>query len=397
MKPQLFLYIVGITALVGGFAQVMYTPILPQVQQELHTNHFLINLTVTLYTVTMAIMQSIIGPIVDQKGRKSVLLIGLIVFTTASLGCAFAHSVTQLLLLRIIQGIGGAVIPVVAIAVIGDLFEGKALIKSMGTFQLLLALSPALGPLIGGIIGGQWGMLGVFVFLGGAGLLLLIAVSAFLKETRPKSLEQKRFSLQGFVSVFQHRNGRALLRINFFQALSTMTLIVMLPGVFQRQFGMGAEGTGIAFLLMALSFMIAVRIGVSLQNKLGTARFFVYATWLNVCSYAFIGAASALSLSLLIIAFCIFGMTYGLSMPLPSTLISVWFQDHRGAANGALNIVRLMGTAAGPMVGTLLYMWQNNLVLFGSLMFMYGLSMWGSKQLMVKLYREKEVNEGVVY
>ena len=90
-------------------------------------------------------MQLIYGPLIDTKGRKSVLIPSLIISTIGSIGCAFSPNV-YLFLFRAVQAIGIAAIPVVSATIIGDLFEGKERGEAMSLYQMLLALAPAIGP-----------------------------------------------------------------------------------------------------------------------------------------------------------------------------------------------------------------------------------------------------------
>ncbi len=113
-KLHFILYVVCMSALLGSFAQNIYTPILPMIQTSFHTSLYLVNLTVSLFTFVLAIMQLIYGPLIDTKGRKSVLIPSLIISTIGSIGCAFSPNIYLFLFFRAVQAIGIAAIPVVA-------------------------------------------------------------------------------------------------------------------------------------------------------------------------------------------------------------------------------------------------------------------------------------------
>lgn len=70
MNAKKVLMLLGITILFGTFAQNLFMPILPAMQQEFQTSAFLVNLTISLFTVMLAVMQIVYGPLVDQYGRK---------------------------------------------------------------------------------------------------------------------------------------------------------------------------------------------------------------------------------------------------------------------------------------------------------------------------------------
>ncbi len=189
-KLTFILYVVCMSALLGSFSQNIYTPILPIIQASFHTSLYLVNVTVSLFTFVLAIMQLIYGPLIDTKGRKSVLIPSLIISTIGSIGCAFSANIYLFLFFRAVQAIGIAAIPVVSATIIGDLFEGKERGEAMSLYQMLLALAPAIGPLIGGYLGSINGHFSVFLFLSILGILLLIINISLLPETKPTVMKQ---------------------------------------------------------------------------------------------------------------------------------------------------------------------------------------------------------------
>ena len=90
-KLNFILYVICISALFGSFAQNIYTPILPMIQNSFHTS-LSCKCNSFTFTFVLAIMQLIYGPLIDTKGRKSVLIPSLIISTIASIGCAFRQT-----------------------------------------------------------------------------------------------------------------------------------------------------------------------------------------------------------------------------------------------------------------------------------------------------------------
>ncbi len=78
MKRQLVVYLVSLAAFLGPFTQTIYTPILPEVREAFATSSFLINLTISIFTFFLAMMQIVYGPLTDRKGRRTVLLGGIV-------------------------------------------------------------------------------------------------------------------------------------------------------------------------------------------------------------------------------------------------------------------------------------------------------------------------------
>ncbi|WP_260465518.1 MFS transporter [Stutzerimonas stutzeri] len=145
MSPRLLTFMVAFAAFLGPFTQTVYAPILPELGGALRTTPFLINLSISIFTLVLAFMQIIYGPLVDRSGRKRTLLAGLAIYIVASLGCFLADCIETLLAFRALQAVGIAAGAVVAVTVIGDRFEGAARGRAMGSFQMMVALGPVVG------------------------------------------------------------------------------------------------------------------------------------------------------------------------------------------------------------------------------------------------------------
>ena len=149
MNRNLLIYLVSFAAFLGPFTQSIYTPMLPEIQRHFHTSAFVVNLTISIFTLGLAAMQPVYGPLADIKGRRKVLLAGILIYTGASAGAAVSSSIWWLIFFRALQAVGIAAGSVIATTVIGDLFRDKRLGRAMGTFQMLVTFGPVAGPVIG--------------------------------------------------------------------------------------------------------------------------------------------------------------------------------------------------------------------------------------------------------
>ncbi|KAH8918974.1 MFS general substrate transporter [Atractiella rhizophila] len=110
---------------------------------------------VTAYLVTSTAFQPSFGRLSDIFGRKLVLLIGVIEFLLASLACALSQSMTQLIVFRAFQGIGGGNIMTLTYIIASDIVDLKNRGKYQGIFECVAAISNGLGPLLGGVFSEQ--------------------------------------------------------------------------------------------------------------------------------------------------------------------------------------------------------------------------------------------------
>ncbi|HUY01814.1 MAG TPA: MFS transporter, partial [Rhodocyclaceae bacterium] len=151
---------VSIAAFLGPFTQTVYVPSLVEIGGYLHANIVLVNLTISIFTIILALSSFIVGPLADARGRRAVLLPGLLAFVAGSLICLFASSYWAFLAGRVVQACGISTGSVVAAAVIGDLYAPQERAQAMNTYQLLVFLGPVFGPIVGGLVAGylhwQW-------------------------------------------------------------------------------------------------------------------------------------------------------------------------------------------------------------------------------------------------
>ncbi|MGZ6505394.1 MAG: MFS transporter, partial [Tumebacillaceae bacterium] len=266
MNPRLIVFLVSFAAFLGPLTQTIYTPILPEIQSDFQTSQFLINFTISIFTIILAGLQIVYGPLTDSKGRRTVLLPGIALYVLASIGCAYSTSIGMLLLFRSLQAAGIAAGSVVATTVIGDLFEGKMRGRAMGTFQMLVALGPVVGPVIGGFVGAHFGYHGVFWVLTVAGLLMFVANWRFLPETKPE-LPAQRFSLRNFTSILAEPTGTSVILLGFIQYYTFYNFLVFLPDILTKDYNFSAEKKGLLFLPMSLALVLGSFLGGRLQER----------------------------------------------------------------------------------------------------------------------------------
>ncbi|PDZ04917.1 MFS transporter [Bacillus cereus] len=370
-KLHFILYVVCISALLGSFAQNIYTPILPMIQGSFHTSLYLVNLTVSLFTFVLAIMQLIYGPLIDTKGRKSVLIPSLIISTIGSIGCAFSPNVYLFLFFRAVQSIGIAAIPIVAATIIGDLFEGKERGEAMSLYQMLLALAPAIGPLIGGYLGSINGHVSVFLFLSILAILLLIINISLLPETKPTVIKQPH-SKKNYWFILKNKTGFSITLIGFIQFCIYFCFLVFLPNILTNLFHLTASEIGLMFVPMSLSIMLGSYCFKLLQKRLTTKQALFITSFFNIICVTLFSFTYNINIPFIIIVTSLYGFSMGLSMPTHTTLLTEEFVQERATAIGMYNFIRYLGMGTGPLVGGLLLFNQSYFWIFflGAIMFL---------------------------
>jgi len=132
---------------------------LPDLERTLHTSLLELVWVILVYMIASTVLVLSAGRLSDQFGRKQAYIAGFLVFAVASLGAGFAANGTQLILWRILQGIGGAFLFANAAAIVTDSFPREQLGLAMGTNTMVAAVGLVIGPVLGGAlvaIGWHW-------------------------------------------------------------------------------------------------------------------------------------------------------------------------------------------------------------------------------------------------
>jgi EmrB/QacA subfamily drug resistance transporter len=153
----------------------------------------------TAYMLTSTVIVPIAGKLADLMGRRVIYVTGLIIFIVASALCGMSQNMTELILFRGLQGLGGGIMMPMAIIIIGDLFTGKQRAKWQGVFGAIFGLSSVIGPQVGGWIVDAWDWRWVFYINLPVGILAVILISIALPKH--KSTGKVKFDVPGIVTM----------------------------------------------------------------------------------------------------------------------------------------------------------------------------------------------------
>src|SRR3954467_12601340 len=156
---------------------------LPDLERSLHTTLLQLVWEILAYMIASTVLVLTAGRLSDLFGRKRAYVLGFAVFTVASLGAGFSADGTQLILWRILQGMGGAAIFSNAAALVTDAFPRNQLGLAMGTNTMVAAVGLVIGPVLGGAlveISWHW----VFWFNIPLGLAGTLWAASVLRETQ---------------------------------------------------------------------------------------------------------------------------------------------------------------------------------------------------------------------
>ncbi len=249
--------VLGSLSAIGPLSVDMYLPGFPAMAADLSTDIAHVGFSLTSFFAGISIGQIAYGPLMDRYGRKKPMLIGLIVFIIAALGCALSRSISTFVTLRFFLALGGCVGMVGSRAIVRDLFSGNEVARVLSALVMVFGVAPIVAPTIGGLVVRTLGWRFVFVILAAIGLAVLIALRWFLRESREAdasiSLHPKNVALE-YLGLFRepafvvYTFAGACTAAGFFAYISGSAFVYMdLLGFTETQFGWvyGANAVGL--------------------------------------------------------------------------------------------------------------------------------------------------------
>jgi DHA1 family bicyclomycin/chloramphenicol resistance-like MFS transporter len=176
--------------MLGPFSIDTYLPAFAGIATSLGATPVQMQQTLSAYLFGFAVLNLFHGALSDSLGRRPVILVGVAIFTLASVGCALSMTIGQLVFFRALQGMSAGAGMVVARAIIRDMFPPADAQRVMSQVTIFFGIAPAVAPLIGGWLFVGVGWHSIFWFLALISLLLWFAVWRLLPETLHTSMRQ---------------------------------------------------------------------------------------------------------------------------------------------------------------------------------------------------------------
>jgi MFS transporter, DHA1 family, multidrug resistance protein len=363
--------VLGALVALGPLTIDMYLPALPTIVADLGTTDAAVQLTLTGTLVGLALGQLLVGPLSDTFGRRRPLLVGVAVHVLASLLCLVAPNVAVLGGLRVLQGVGAAAASVVAMAIVRDLFVGRAAATLFSRLMLVLGVAPVLAPTIGGEVLRFTSWRGVFVVLAVLALLMILMAARAVPETLP-AVRRRPLGLRSTLRTY-----RGLLRDRTFVGLVLVAGLAMaglfgyVAGssfVFQEEFGLDEQQFGFLFGAGAIFLIGGTQLNAALLRWFEPRTILPAALGLAVVAGAVLVTLSVLEVGGLIgVLAPLWTVLFatGLVMPNAPTLALARHGEAAGTAAALLGAIQ-MGTGAvvSPVVGVL----GNDAVAMGTVM-----------------------------
>ena len=239
----------------------IYLPAMPLMAQDLHGNA---ELTITGFLMGFCVAQLIWGPLSDHFGRRLPLFIGMALFMIGSVGCALSTDISQIVFWRVFQALGACTGPMLARAMIRDLFSRTRAAQMLSTLMIIMAIAPIAGPLLGGQMIKFTTWHAIFWLLAVIGGMMFVSLF-WLPETLPQEKRGKASLPSACRNYYALLTNTTFMRFTLcltFYYVAAYAFITGSPFVYITYFGVEPQHYGWLFALNIVGLM-----GMSVINR----------------------------------------------------------------------------------------------------------------------------------
>ena len=353
MGPNwLFLVIMAALGMVGPFSIDTIFPAFAKMGPELGVSELALQQLISVYLLSFALMSLLHGPLSDALGRKPVIIGGAVLYIIASLGCAVAPNLAILLVFRAVQGLSAGAGQIISRAMVRDVYADEQAQRVMSHIAMIFGLAPAMAPIVGGWLLGAGGWRGIFWFLVGFGVLLLLAVIFLLPETHPAE-DRTRFDGRtlagGLLEVWRNRDGRRLAFTGMFNFAGMFLFISAAPMFVVNLLGRGEQDFWLLFVPMISGLVLGSWVSGLLAGRMNGRRLasLGYSISLvgGVINVAFALIPATARLPWIVMPFPIYSFGIAIAFPILTLAMLDLFPEVRGAASSVQSFVSLVANA----------------------------------------------------
>ncbi len=299
-----------------------------------------------IYALAQGIFQIPLGWASDRWGRKSVLVIGLALFSLGSVGCGLAHNISQLIIARVIQGTGA--VGSVALAALADLTRPTVRTQAFTVIGIAIGSSFMIGTLGGPLLAASLGLSGLFYILAALGFLAMILAATFFPEQRHSTQQEPPMA---FKPILFDGELRPIFIATFVLSFALNLFFFTYP-LSWTALGLEKAELWKVYLVIFMPSVLLVFPYMRRAEKRGRFRLPIFIGWFAATLGYGIYFFGAQYNFLLYLSGAAFFFGYSLYQPiLPAFLTQRIPQGGRGTATGVYTSFGFVGSSLGGMLG----------------------------------------------
>ncbi len=412
-KQNLIVFVLCITTLMSTLDSSIVNIGMPTIVQALHTNFAHMQWVILSYMLALTALIVGIGRIGDIFGKKKLYIFGIALFTISSFCCGLSLTIIELIVFRILQGIGGAILITSSFAIVGDAVPAEKVSNSIAAVTTMLPVGFALGPSIGGFLINIWGWRSIFFINVPLGIISFILTFQFPSVAPLQT--SKKFDIPGMLSltlalacfmmsitlsetqgvsitvllliagiilgiilfivienkvsvplvplkIFKNRIFTGSLIISIILYAVTNGYIFILPFYLEQARGVSTAIAGLILMAGPTGVALFTPLSVIAAKKFGTEKVMSFGILIICCNIIIMSQFDKQS-SIVLLAFILFlchGCFAFFQTPNNVYIMTLANSDQRGITSGLLNLARNMGMSVGTAVlGSIFYIFSK--------------------------------------
>ncbi len=348
--------LLGFLIAVGPVSTDMYLPAFPAIARDFH-NAAAPQYSLAAYFVGLAFGQMTQGAVSDRLGRRLPLLVGLAIYTLASIGCALCWDVQSFIVFRFLSALGCSAGVVIPRAMVRDLADGPAAAKMFSQLMLVMGVAPILAPMLGALVVSVVDWRVIFVACAVYGVVALVAIWFLLPDTLPLERRSQIGVLPVIIRygvIFKERSFLTHACIGACISACLFAYLAAAPQIFIGHYGWSSAGFAALFGMNAAAYIGYSQLNPSLVHRFGIAPVISVASGILVlaCLGLTLLAWHPLGPYAILVGLLISEAGFGLVTPCAMVGALSRHQAHAGSASALLGTMQYSGGAiAGLSMG----------------------------------------------
>ncbi len=276
-SPAWILFLLSASVGVAMMGLGIIWPLVPVYAVELGASGFQVGLIVAAFNVARTCLNPFAGRLSDRWGRRSFILLGLLLYAVVSVLYIQSTRIESLILVRLLHGFTSVLVIPIAMALSADIAPQHRLGLYLGTLNMAIMLGFAVGPALGGVIRDYFGMPSAFYTMGGLALFTFVGVAAFIPKDNQPITSQRPQPVAPLKRLLSHRVVQGLFLLRFFVAAGQGSVYTFLPILALR---MEFSASQVGFILGVNIFLIAFlqRICGGIADRINPKYMIIYGT-----------------------------------------------------------------------------------------------------------------------